>query len=396
MSIFKDEDEKEYVVAKLCETGRYLDLANMFMFYSDLTTEDIFEFHYMTNKKFYVDLFEHIFCFLRNECSKGNYMKFAGNVLQNIYLEKVYPYKKLRKHDYKNRDAVMFVFLKDLMLFLNDNDFKAELSFTLNTIVDNEWVDKNILKEILKTDVNFNNQFIVDELVDSHFLTIPDIMDIIENRFEFTTNEDILDLFRKLYTTESSLIEILEVAKSKFEFRELRNGRIKVVAKTKGKVRRFYDLVRQFLTEVIVSEVEVDMWDYINNAEMSYIHSKDLYYLDLFNKVKNFLGSSDRRHYMVNLFNIHGQEEFKDFLTYDEIVAINNEINTARYIYHLEIADTFKYFVRLFNINRFGFLSYDRSLGELRKMIYSRETDIPIEVYYSAVDKNTYNLLLNY
>lgn len=396
MSIFKNDEEREYVVAKLTESNRPEDLGNFFMFYDELTSEDIFEFHYMARHKFFVEMFKHIFGFLLSELKSGNYMKYAGNIFQNIYVDNFYKFKTVKKDDYKDRDAILCVFLREILLYLNNNDYRAELSFTLSTIADNENINKDVLKEILKSDISFNNHFIVEDLLDTYILSMKDIMDIIENRFEFTTNDDVLELFRKLYTSEDNLIGILNVVLSKYEFRENRRGEIKVVPRAKGKTKRFYELIREFLTEVIISEAEVDMWDYINGAENMYVNSRDLYYIDLFNKVKSYLGSDDRKQYMVRLFNKHNQEEFKNLLSYDEIVAINNEVNTTRFIYQLDWLEPYKFFIRIFNINRFGFLSYDRAVPEIRKAIKERSYDISSEILYSAIDKKVYNLLLNY
>lgn len=396
MSVFKNEEEKEYVMAQLCQTNRPEDLANFFLLYNEVSSEDIFEFYYMTPKRFYIELFERVMGLLIYETTRGNFMKYAGNILQGIYLDDFYKFKKIKPEDYKNKEAILSVFIRDLLTFLTENSYRAELSFAVATLADNPNFSKEALKSILKSDISFNSQFIVEDLLDTFILDIEDIIDVIEFRFEFTTNEEVLDLFRKLYTTEENLISILEVVKSKYDFVEKRLGRIKVVPKTKGRSRRFYELIREFLTEVIVAEAEVDIWEYLQHAESSYMNSKELYYLDIFNKVKSFINSKDRREHMVNMFNIHGHEEHKNLLTYDEIVCMNNELYTSRYVYQLEYIEPFRFFIRLFNINRFGFLSYDRAIGEIRELIASRMIDVDVSLLKAAIDKKTYNLLINY
>lgn len=396
MSIFKDEDEKEYVVSQLCNKGLHRDLAHFFLLYNELTTEDIFEYRYTSPDKFYIKMFDYVFSFLKKSLDNDTYMKYAGNILGNIYLDEFYDISAISNKNCRNRDAILSLFLKELILYLTINDYRSELTFSISCIVDNENIPREVFKDLIKSERKFNNAFIVEELVDSCILSISELLEVIEERFEYTTNEDILELFRKLYITEEHLIDMLNITKSKYHFIEKVNGRVVVKPKLKGKSKRFYELVRNFLTEVIIAEAEVEIWDYAQNGEQTYITSKGLAHLMLFTKIKEFLGSNERRVSMVNMFNIHGHEEWNNLFNYDEVCSLNQEITTIKYVYELDTLPAFKFFIRLFNINRFGFLSYDRAVSEIRALMKERLFDVGVDMLYAAIDKDTYNLLVNY
>lgn len=396
MSIFRDEDEKEYVVAQLCNKGMYRDLGNFFVLYNELTTEDIFEYRYTTPDKFYIKLFDYVFSFLEKSLKDETYTRYAGNILGNIYLDEFYTIGKIDKKYYKNRDAIISLFIKELLLYMAMNDYRAELTFSISCIIDNENIPQDVFKDLIKSESRFNSAFVVEELVDSCILSIPELLEIIESRFEETTNEDILELFRKLYTTEEHLIDMLTVVKSKYHFIEKKDSRVVVKPKLKGKSKRFFELVRGFLTETIISEAEVDIWDYAQTGEQTYVTTKGLSHLILYTKLKEYLGSEERRRCMVNLFNKHGHEEWSNLFNYDETCSLNQEITTIKYVYDLDTLPPFKFFIRLFNINRFGFLSYDRAISEIRSLMKERVFDVGVDMLYAAIDKDTYNLLVNY
>ncbi|MGL5716280.1 MAG: hypothetical protein ACRCX2_24895, partial [Paraclostridium sp.] len=270
------------------------------------------------------------------------------------------------------------------------------LLFMVNILIDNDNIPSDTLKTIITTNIEFNTSFILEDLVYSNALPLTDLLDIVENRFEFTTNEDIYEVFRLLYTTEETLLDLLTIIYSQYEYRELKNNKIRVISKLKGKKKRFYDTVRLFLTELFISEMEIDIWDYVEKACNNYSNERDVYFLSLYNSIRDYLISKDRKLTMVTNYNCYGVEEPKDMFTEQQLVDLNLEIELMRYTFELEFVPKFKFFIRLMNINRFGFLSHSRAEFDIKSIIRNRSLDVDINYIHLALSTKVYNFLLNY
>lgn len=397
MSKFRDDLEKEHVMSELVSHGRSTDLANFFIMVDEVDSEDIFEFYFLApDHKFYGNMFREVFQFLMRQLKKKTFEKHAGNILSKLYIDEYIDCNRITKKNYENRDAIMSLFIKELMITLSEQSHSAELLFVINMMLGNENISQSVIKTILSSNMEFNTAYVVEDLVFSHALPISDMLDIIECRFEYTTDEDIQDLLRLLYTTEETLIEIMSIVMDKYEFDNRRPRKVKVKSKLKGKKQRFYDFIREFLTEIFVAELECDIWEYIDKAEYVYAQEREIYYLGIFSKIKDFLLSDIRKISMVNMRNIHKQEEPLNLLTLQESVDLNVEIATIRYTYELDHLSAFKFFIRLMNLTRFGFLSQERGIADVRRLIKERMVDLGADTIFLAIDVDTYNFLLNY
>lgn len=394
MSAFKDEDEKEHVMHQLVLKNLPVDMANFFVYTDDITTEDIFEFHYLATEDFYIKMFRYVFKLLQESIKRDKFEKIAGSLLQRIYLDEFVYSKRITKRNKGNKDMIISVFIENLLTYLAMSSEIKELLYAITMIGDCENITKSAVKGIVTKDKVFANEMVIKELTTSYVFSTEDILDIMYTRFEYSTDEDMVELLKEIFFNDEEVINFLSAVSNKFYYSTSRN-RTKVVCEFKGKKRRFYKFLRKYLSEMLIPKIERDVYDFIDTAYYRYINEKDVYRSDIYLRINEWLGSQERLDIMVNRFHREGHEDEEFMINEEQHLAISCDAEGLRYKYGLLDLDNIELLSRVFNLNRFNFLRHKNDKYEIRDIL-NEVDEANKDIILIALDDNTYNFLLNY
>lgn len=394
MSAFKSEDEKEHVMHQLVLKDLPVDMANFFVFTDDITTEDVFEFHYLASEDFYIKMFRYVFKLLQESVKRDRFEKIAGSLLQRIYLDEFIYSRRINKRNKSNKDMIISVFIENLLTYLAMSSEIKALLYTITMIGDCENITKTAVKGIVTKDKVFATEMVIKELTTSYVLSTQDILDIMYTRFEYSTDEDMVELLKEIFFNDEEVLNFLIAVSEKFSYNSNRK-RTKVVCEYRGKKNRFYKFLRRYLSETLMPKMERDIYDFVDTSYYRYINEKDVYRSDIYLRINEWLGSQERLDSMVNRFHLEGHEDEEFMINEEQHLAISCDAEGIRYKYGLLDLDNIELLVRVFNLNRFNFLRHRKDKFEIRDILNECD-ESNMNIILAGLSDDVYNFLFNY
>ena len=394
MSAFKSELEKEHVMHQLVLRNRPIDMANFFVFTDDVTTEDIFEFYYISKPDFFIKVFKYVFTLMKEAIARDKFEKVAGSIIQRIYLDEFVYHRKITERFKTDRSMILSVFLENLLTYLALNSEIKGLLFAISIINNSDHITPMAVKGIVTKDKIFANEVIIKELATSFTFSTEDIISIMFTRFEYSTDEDMYGLLQEIFYSEDEILKFIGIISDKFSYRSS-SKRVRVTCLHKGRLGRFYKFIREYLTETILPLVELDIREYMESGYYTYVTEKDGYRSDIYMRLSDWLDSDERKSDMITNFHVNGHEDPVYMISEEQHTAFSCDVETIKYKYVLPELDSVKLFTRAFNLNRFNFFTWNGGRNEIRD-IFKEIEESNIETLMLAIDPNIYNFLMNY
>lgn len=394
--IFISDEEKEELMSKFIVNNNYEDMANFFISQNYITSEDVFEYHFLsTNRKYYLNVFQHIINFLLDPKNTHNFKKYMGNIIQKLHIN-CYKYSKCFNGKTIDRDLILCSFLTDVVEQLAINSRTSDLLFVIVSLCDVETINVEVVKRLIATNKqSYIFGSVVEEIVSSRYLPLEDTLDIIEYRFGQTLNSDITSYFRMLYRTEDDLVSIVNLMLTKYDF-TFKNNKCKMKCLYRGKRRMFYEFLRKYLSESIIPIAENELFSIMNTIKNNSQTLGFFEFARISSNIIEFLKSTHRfQTFLINRNTIGSESTYSD-ISFSDVMYLQRNMDLMEYIAEIETLETFPLFIRLFNIGRFNFLSPSRQMPIIKAYLSSRLRENDGNLYMLALDNRVYNLLLNF
>ena len=427
VSNFLTVDEKICTLGKLVKDRNVRDTAMMFITQIDVDIDDIFEHHYMILDdveacNFYTKVFSYIGSYINSRVGKTNLLDSITKILDKLHVDYVFSVNALNSRvsrtDLRSaivggylKDLIQTVFVRDLIVHAGVVGHLAErnlVNFIVNSLLCRPSnFPTQSLYNIISTKKITGVILILEDLIATFSIDVQSALYIMSNRSDDLSMNQIKELLDTLVNSDDNILRILRILTSRYEVvpirntgnytvRYIKNNSTSFNANTRDK--KFNDVLRGFITERIVGDAEREIRDLAEIAEVTYYEGgvRSIIYLDIWRKINEFLNSDDRRFTMVKNMNQRGEEESSDLFDIDTLYDFLFDSYHIHYISEIGEYTEYNSFIRLFNINRFGFLSMDRTSGIIRDGIKNQIVGNSNDYIVMAIDLKVYNIIFNY
>ena len=365
MAYYIKEDEKIHIITQMSTKKMAWELSQMFYTREEFNSDDIFFLRFQCPHKFYLDVFKHLYFFVIKQLDKGKIDEVLMGVFSKLIINE-YPNKN-DKNDYPNPDYIVSRFLESVLLYVMREYGNYNIACQIiTTVCASNDVNPSVIKEIVIRNRELLTLDIIRDVIRSEILVTDDIIDILVEMNKYYDNDTIDETIADLYFNKDLLLTFTRSVMRRFQITVdehiLKNGKIQI----KEIVRPIYrnsnekELLlhlREYLSEIIYSSAELEMFEFISNTFTQYMADGNKYLSDLYNEYLQWLGSKDRDENKSKNFHQYGFEE-GDFWyeeAYDELAT---NLFIKGYILEIDKLNDFDLFIRIFNVNRFKLFQY--------------------------------------
>lgn len=360
MAYYIKEEEKIHIITEMSTKKMAWELAQMFYSREEFTSDDLFYLRFQCPYKFYLEVFKHLYFLTIKKLDSGKIDDVLMNVFTKIYID-YYP-NKTDKNDFVDPNYLVSRFLESVLVYVMKEYSNYNIVCQIiTTVVSGNSVDSSVIKEIIIRNRELLTLDIIRDVVRSEILSSSDIIDILVEMHKYFDNDTIDEIISDIYFNKELLLKFTRAVMARFKISldEIyeRNGNIKakevIFPKYKNKNEKELLIhLREFLTDIIYSSAEIEMFEFLNKALQGYLESGNIYLSDIFKDYIHWFSSSEREKVRSKNFYKYGYEEGEVF-SIDTINELAMDIFTKAYIIEIDKLSEFDIFLRVFNVNRF-------------------------------------------
>lgn len=365
MAYYIKEDEKIHIITEMSTKKMAWELSQMFYSREEFNSDDIFFLRFQCPYKFYLDVFKHLYFFTIKQLDRGKIDEVLMSVFSKLIIDE-YPLK-CDKKEYPNPDYIVSRFLESVLLYVmreyGNYNIACQIIATVCTADD---CNPSVIKEIVIRNRELLTLDIIRDIIKGEILTSDDIIDILIEMNKYYDNDTIDDTISDLYFNKDLLLSFTKSVMRRFRItvdeKRMKNGKILIKEVVKPIYRNANEKelllhLREYLSEIIYSSAELEMFEFISNTFTQYMADGNKYLSDLYNEYLQWLGSKERDENKSKNFHKYGYEE-GDFWYEDAYDELATNIFIKGYIIEIDKLSDFDLFIRVFNVNRFKLFQY--------------------------------------
>lgn len=365
MAYYISDEEKIRILTEMSTKKLAWELSQMFYSRDEFNSDDLFFLRFQCPYKFYLDVFKHLYFFTIKQLDKGKIDEVLMSVFSKLIIDE-YPLKN-DKNEYPNPDYIVSRFLESVLLYVMREYGNYNIACQIiTTVCSSDDVNPNVIKEIIIRNRELLTLDIIRDVIRSEILISDDIIDILIEMNKYYDNDTIDDIISDLYFNKDLLLNFTKSVMRRFRIvvdeKTLKSGKILIketvipIYKNKNEKELLLHL-REYLSEVIYSSAELEMFEFVTNAFTVYMADGNKLLSDLYNEYLHWLGSKERDENKSKNFHQYGYEE-GDFWYEDAYWELSTDLFIKGYILEIDKLTDFDLFIRIFNVNRFKLFQY--------------------------------------
>lgn len=357
--MFLREEVKDDLIKKCTINELPYDLAKIFVTQEGITSQDLFRYKYslVNDKKFYKDVFEYLFNYTIDKIRKKNYTLIMRDILSKLSCTNYY-LSFNNEINYIEHDYLVSKWFEDIILFVyNECDIYEFYSF-ISSIRTLSEVDHNIIKNIILYNKKLWDYELFKLLIQDNLLDFDFIYELFVKLYDFYPKYMLNDLLMEIYQHKNIFIGFVNYLLDKYSY-SINSKREYImfikynISSKKEKIVLKY--LRQEIVNLIDTDAELEIFEHINYSLAHSMIEANPRNKELWNTLKKFLTSNERKENRISNFSKYGTEDFYGMYDDDFISDLYLHVFTLAYINDLPYLDEWSTFLRVFNINRFYF-----------------------------------------
>lgn len=363
MAKIRDE-ELTHIISEFSRLEMAEDMAMLFVT-QDMPYNRIFDKILYVKDEFYIKVAQYIYSYIMSKLEKGQLDK-ALLIVERLECKEFTYDTKL--NGFFNPDVITSRLLEKIAKYLFDYNNLNGLNMLIDNIDINPNIDNKVIFDLLANNTDMCHQYIISNIISNEYLDITEIFRLILIRADDLPVDDIRALLREIFLNRDLFLKFAAHVFSYFvvsvkEFNDKYEVEVECILPADSSEYEVLETLRRIIIDNVYVDAEMDYYTFLENAEATHKHHKNIYLTNLYKTYVNWFKSREREETCISNFIQFGHEE--DFL------KMNFKMDNARdmaldainlnYIVDIEGLTGYDLFIKLFNLNRFSLGHYNNT-----------------------------------